>query len=258
MLIDTHAHISHGRLRQQAEAVVARAQQAGVGAVICAAGDLHESKTALGLARQLSGVFSTAGTHPHEAKDAPEGYLDSLENLLAQPECVALGEIGLDYHYDFSPREDQRRVFTEQLALDTRLGTPIVIHTREAFDDTMTILTQSGADGRCVVFHSFTGGPAEARRVLDFGATLSFSGIATFKTADEIRQAVLLTPADRILVETDSPYLSPEPMRKMKTNEPANVVHVARRLADLRGVPFDDFAEQTTQNALRLFSKLVL
>ncbi|MBN1942590.1 MAG: TatD family hydrolase [Phycisphaerae bacterium] len=258
MLIDAHAHLSHGKLFQQADAAVARAQAAGVGAILCAAGDVREAKTALGLARRIPCVFCTAGVHPHEAKHASEGFLSRIEDLLKQPECLALGEIGLDYHYDFSPRDVQRRVFAEQLALAARLDCPVVIHTREAFDDTMILLAESGVDGGRVVFHSFTGGPDEAGRVLNFGATLSFSGIATFKNAADIHRAVLLTPDDRILVETDCPYLSPEPVRNMKINEPANVVHVARRLAELRGCDFETFARQTTQNALGLFEGLTV
>ena len=258
MLIDTHAHLSHGKLRQQADAVVARARDAGVGAILCAAGDLAEAETALGLTRRLPGLFCTAGVHPHEAKAAANEYLSRIEELLAQPECLAAGEIGLDYHYDFSPRDVQRRVFAEQLAVAARLDVPVVVHTREAFDDTTAILADSGVDGSRVVFHSFTGGPEEAKRALDFGATLSFSGIATFKTADDIRRSALLAPADRILVETDCPYLSPEPVRKMTVNEPANVVHVARRLAELRSCDFDAFADQTTQNALRFFPGLTV
>ncbi|MBN1554322.1 MAG: TatD family hydrolase [Phycisphaerae bacterium] len=258
MLIDTHAHLSHGKLRQQADEVVARAKEAGVGAILCAAGDLAEAKTALGLARRINGVFCTAGVHPHVAKDVADDYLTQLEELLAKPECLAMGEIGLDYHYDFSPRDAQRRVFAEQLALTKRLGCGVVIHTREAFDDTMEILTTCGVDGTKVVFHSFTGGPADAKRALDFGATLSFSGIATFRSADDIRESALLAPADRILVETDCPYLSPEPVRKQPVNEPANVVHVARHLAELRGCDFKEFAKQTTQNAQRLFPGLVI
>lgn len=258
MLIDTHAHLSHGKLRQQAGEVVARAREAGVGAILCAAGDLAEAKTALGLSRRLDGVFCTAGVHPHAAKDVSCQYLQQLEELLARPECPAMGEIGLDYHYDFSPRDAQRRVFAEQLTLAKRLGCPIVLHTREAFDDTMDLLSEGGVDGSRVVFHSFTGGPTEAKRTLDFGATLSFSGIATFRNAGEIRESALLAPVDRILVETDCPYLSPEPVRKMAVNEPVNVVHVARRLAELRGCVFKTFAEQTTQNALRLFPGLTV
>ena len=252
-LIDTHCHLADGKLMQDAAAVLQRAGDSGVAGVICAAGDLREAEKAVQLARRFENVFCMAGVHPHEAKSAPPTYIEQIEQLLAEKKCVALGEIGLDYHYDFSPRDVQRRVFAEQLALTGRVAGPVVIHTREAFKDTMSILSESGVEGSRVIFHSFTGGPAEAREVLDFGATLSFSGIATFSKSDPIRAAAVLAPDDRILIETDSPYLSPEPVRKMKINEPANVVHVARSLAELRRVDPETFAAQTTANAVRIF-----
>ena len=264
-LIDTHCHLADRKLMQDAAAVLNRAGDAGVAGVICAAGDLREAEKAVQLARRFENVFCMAGVHPHEAKSAPPTYIQQIEQLLAETKCVALGEIGLDYHYDFSPRDVQRRVFAEQLALTGRVAVPVVIHTREAFKDTMSILSESGVEGSRVIFHSFTGGPIEAREVLDFGATLSFSGIATFKRTDDIRgaavlapddrirAAAVLAPDDRILIETDSPYLSPEPVRKMKINEPANVAHVARSLAELRRVDPETFAAQTTANAIRVF-----
>ena len=253
-LIDTHCHLAHGRLRQQVEAVLERARSAGVRRVICAAADALECRAAAGLAERYDHVYCTAGIHPHEAASVDSEALRLVEQLAGRSDNVAVGEIGLDYHYDFSPRPDQHRVFAEQLQLALRLGKPIVIHTREALEDTLSILAESGVDGRRVAFHSFTEGPAAARRVLDFGATIGFSGIMTFKKADDLRQAAALAPDDRILVETDSPYLSPEPVRKMKTNEPANVAHVAACLAGVRGTSLQAVAELTTANAVRLFA----
>jgi TatD DNase family protein len=252
-LIDTHCHLTHGRLRGQLEAVLDRARQAGVRRAICAAGDLAESRAAAAAARSHEGVFCLAGVHPHDAKDAPEGYLDDLESLAAGPRCVAVGEIGLDYHYDHSPRRDQRRVFAEQLALARRLGARIVVHTREAFADTLAILRESGADGSAVVFHSFTEGPEAAGQVLDLGAAISFSGIVTFRSARAVQAAARAVPDDRLLVETDAPFLSPQPVRNVRTNEPAHVAHVAAFLAALRGEDADALAERTTRNAERVF-----
>jgi len=234
--------------------VLDRARAAGVAAVVCAGADLHESKLALTLARQFEQVYFTAGVHPHDAKDAEEGYLDRIAELAAEARNVAVGEIGLDYHYDYSPRDVQRRVFAEQLELARTLDKPVVVHTREAFADTMRILKDSGIDGGRVVFHSFTEGPDRGREVLDFGAMISFSGIVTFAKSDLLRQTASLVPDDRILVETDAPFLSPEPVRKMKTNEPANVAHVAACLARLRGLDPDAFARLTTANAARFFT----
>ena len=255
-LIDTHAHLAHGRVYQQVDAVLNRAGKAGVIATICAVGNLAESKTALNLSREYESknVFWMTGIHPHEAKDAPPETVRILEELYAKERCVGIGEIGLDYHYDFSPHEQQREVFIRQLELGKRLGATIVVHTREAFDETMEILRESGIDGSKVIFHSFTGGPDEVHRILDFGAAVSFSGIVTFKNASDIQQAALLVPNDRILIETDSPYLSPEPVRNTRPNEPANVAHIATFLAKIRNVSPEDFGRQTTDNAIRLFS----
>jgi len=252
-LIDSHCHLAHGRLRQQAGQVLVRARDASVQAVICAATDLHSSRTALSLARRHENVFCTAGIHPHEAKDAGENYTARIERLACDGRCVAIGEAGLDYHYDFSPRSCQQRVFAEQLAVAARIGRPVVVHTREAFDDTLAMVRESDTDGSRILLHSFSGDPDEARRALDIGAMIGFSGIVTFKKSQELRRAAAIVPDDRIVVETDAPYLSPEPVRKMRTNEPANVVHIARRLAQVRNIPPEAFAGQTTANAVRFF-----
>ncbi|KPK50051.1 MAG: hypothetical protein AMK72_03085 [Planctomycetes bacterium SM23_25] len=251
--VDTHCHLTDDRLRNQVAAVLARARGAGVMAVVTAASDPPDAAAAAALARQYGCVYFTAGVHPHQAKQAGEGYLDRIEELAAADENVAIGEIGLDYHYDFSPRDVQRRVFAEQLELAKRLGKPVVIHTREAFEDTLAILREAAPPGEKIVFHSYTGDAAGVRRVLDLGAYVGFSGIATFNKSDSIRRAAAVVGDDRILVETDAPYLSPEQLRKMRTNEPANVVHVAECLAAVRRTTLKDFGELTTTNAVRLF-----
>lgn len=252
-LIDTHCHLCHGRLRQQLADVLERARQGGVRTIVCAAAEVGESQAAARLAETHDHIYCLAGVHPHVAKDAAgTDYLAEIERLARGPKCLAIGEIGLDYHYDFSPREQQRQVFAEQLALAGRLGARVVIHTREAFDDTLAVLADGPVPGERVIFHSFTHGPEEVERVLATGAAVSFGGIVTFARADDNRQAARLVPADRILVETDAPFLSPEPVRKQKTNEPANVVHTARFLAELRGEALEDFARQATANARRL------
>ena len=253
-LIDTHCHLTDKRLGPELDNVLARADEAGVVAVICATARIIDSVIATEIARQFTQVYCTAGVHPHDAKNAGEDYLERLEELAAHSKNVAVGEIGLDYHYDFSPRDVQRRVFAEQLALADRLGKPVAVHTREAFEETLSVISESGIAGEQILFHSFTGGPAEARRVLDIGAFISYSGIATFKNADAIRAGAALAGDDRIIIETDAPYLSPEPVRKMKINEPANVVHVAECLAIVRRTTPKTLAEQTTANAIRFFA----
>ena len=195
-----------------------------------------------------------AGVHPHGAQDAGADFLAGVERITRDPKCVAIGEIGLDYHYDYSPRPVQQRVFAEQLDLARTLAARIVIHTREAFDDTLAVLTDSGVAGENVVFHSCTEASENVRRVLDLGAMVSFSGIVTFKKTDSLRQAAAIVPDDRLLIETDAPFLSPEPVRRMKTNEPAHVAHVAACLAAVRNTTPDHLADQTTANARRFFS----
>jgi TatD DNase family protein len=255
ILIDTHCHLTHERLAARADLVVAEARAAGVALCITAASDVEDSRRAAALASRLEGVYASAGVHPHEAKDAPGDYLEQLEQIAhsAGKKCVAVGEMGLDYHYDFSPRDRQRQVFEEQLDLAARLGLPVIVHCREAAEDTLAILARA-AGKLAGVIHSFTGDSVEVRRFLEQGWHIGFAGIITFKNAQANREAARLVPADRVLVETDAPYLSPEPVRKIFPNVPAHIVHTARLLAELRGVALEALAEQTTANARRLFN----
>lgn len=252
-LVDTHCHLTHGRLRAILAQVLESARSAGVRAMISCASDAADSAAAAAIAGQHDEVCFTAGIHPHAAKDASADGLSRIESLAGQAKCVAIGEIGLDYHYDFSPRDLQRQWLARQLELAIRLDKPVVIHTREAFDDTLAVLKESGIDGRRVVFHSFTEPADLARRALEMGAMISFSGIVTFKGSGLLQDSALIVPDDRLLVETDSPYLSPEPVRKIKTNQPAHVAHVANCLARIRGRSPDEIARVTTANAERFF-----
>jgi len=201
-------------------------------------------------ARQIAdghdGVHATVGLHPHEARHGVSTIVD-----LIGPETVAIGECGLDYYYDHSPRDAQHTAFAAQIRLAHQRRLPLIIHTRDAWDDTFDILRAEGTPER-TIFHCFTGGPDEARRCLDLGATLSFSGIVTFKGAPEVQAAALACPLDRMLIETDSPYLAPMPHRG-KPNRPAWVPHVGRFIADLRGVDADVIADATSTNAAVLF-----
>jgi TatD DNase family protein len=198
------------------------------------------------VANAHDGVWATVGLHPH---DAIQG-VDTIVPLLDRPKVVAVGECGLDYHYDHSPRDVQRAAFAAQVALANERDLALVIHTREAWDDTFAVLAAEGMPER-TVFHCFTGGPDEARRCLDIGASLSFSGIITFKRADDLRAAAALCPIDRLLVETDSPYLTPEPHRG-RTNTPALVAVVGAAVAEVRGVPVQDMETSTSANAAAL------
>ena len=209
--------------------------------------DVEDSQAAIAVARGHAGVWATAGVHPHEAA----GGMDGVEELLADPHVVAVGECGLDYHYDHSPRPAQRDVFAAQVVLAHRFDLALVIHTREAWDDTFAVLAAEGVPAR-TVFHCFTGGEDEARRALDLGASLSFSGIVTFKSADDVRAAAALCPLERLLVETDSPYLAPVPHRG-EDNRPALVPLVGAAVAGVRGEGIDAVAAATWRNAANFY-----
>ena len=224
------------------------AQGAGVDRLITVGTDRARSADAVAAAARHPGlVWATVGLHPHDAKDGLAGLAD----LLGEPGVVAVGESGLDYHYDHSPRDVQRRAFADQVGLAHEHDLDLVIHTREAWDDTFAVLDAEGVPER-TVFHCFTGGPDEARRALDAGAHLSFSGIVTFKTAGDIREAAALTPLERILVETDAPYLTPVPHRGTP-NGPAFVALVGAAVAAAKGVPVEEIEAATWANTAALF-----
>jgi TatD DNase family protein len=248
--VDTHCHIDDERIPGGTAAAVSAAREAGVRRMITVGTDAVRSAAAIGVARSHHGVFATVGLHPH---DAVEG-LDAVEALLAsslagedRDRIVAIGECGLDYHYDHSPRDVQREVFARQVALARRTGLPLVVHTREAWDDTFDILRAEGTPER-TVFHCFTGGRAEAERCVELGAFVSFSGIVTFKGSLDVQEAAAWCPEGHLLVETDSPYLAPVPHRG-RPNQPAYVPLVGAVVASLRNVAVADVAAVTTDTA---------
>jgi TatD DNase family protein len=227
---------------------VRAAVDAGVTTLVSVGCDRPTSLAAIAAADAHGAVLATVGLHPHDAVNG----VDTIVDLLDTPGIVAVGECGLDYYYDHSPREVQQRVFAEQIQWANDRDLPLVIHTRDAWDHTFEVLAATGVPDR-TIFHCFTGGPDEARRALDIGAMVSFSGIVTFKSAAEVQAAATLCPLDRMLVETDSPYLAPVPHRG-RPNRPAWVPHVGQYLADLRNVPVGDIASATTANARRVFA----
>jgi TatD DNase family protein len=249
-LVDSHCHLDDKQFAEDRDAVIERAIAAGVQRLMAiGTGDGPPGiDVAVRLAEQYPCLYATVGVHPHDASKAVPDTFDHLRDLLTHPKVLALGEIGLDYHYDFSPRDTQRSVFIRQLELATK---PIVIHTREAWADTIEILRAHYSGGG--VFHCFTGGPAEARQALDLGFHLSFGGVLTFPKAEPVREAARLAPLDRILVETDAPYLAPVPYRG-KRNEPAFMVETVRKLAELRGITVDEAAAATTNNFEKLMN----
>lgn len=253
-LIDTHAHLTAGELHKGLEAVLARAAAAGVGHVITVASDARDAARCVDIAREHPNVSATAGIHPHEAAKVLDGDFARLAELLGDPQVVACGEIGLDYHYDFADHQTQQRVFGRQLELAGGLDLPLVIHCREAFDDCIGLLETHGFRGRMVIFHCFTSGAAEAEELADRGWRISFTGIVTFKNSTALQAIARGYPADKLMLETDCPYLSPVPVRHVRPNEPGHLRHTAEFLADLRGVSLDELAAQTSANARRFFN----
>jgi TatD DNase family protein len=251
-LVDSHCHLDDEQFAQDRDAAIERARAAGVKRMMAigTGGGPADLEVAIRLTAQYPFIYATVGVHPHDAAKATPETFACMAELASQPKVLAIGEIGLDYHYDFSPRDVQRSVFVAQLDLAARARKPIVIHTREAWDDTLAVIRESGLPNGGIM-HCFTGGPKEAEQALELGFHLSFGGILTFPKADNVRQAAAMTPKDRLLVETDAPYLAPVPHRG-KRNEPGFMVETARRLAEVRGVTPEDIASATTRNFDRL------
>ena len=250
-LVDSHVHLDHEQFRQDLDALIGRAHEQGIHRMLTiGTGDgPPKLDCAIELAARHEGVWATVGVHPHEASKADAGTFDDLRLLLRERSVVALGEIGLDYHYDFSPREVQREVFVEQLRLARDAAKPVIIHTREAWPDTVDILRREWHGPG--IMHCFTGDVQQAREALDLGFHLSFGGVVTFNKAEEVRQAAAIVPDDRLLVETDAPYLAPAPYRG-KRNEPAFMVESVLKLALVRATDADHIADITTANFERL------
>ncbi len=257
-MIDSHCHLADEVFADDLEAVVGRAKEAGLERVltILAAGDGKEAAQGARLASLWPDVRFSIGVHPHSAGDfagAPdEAAVRVRQQIAATPAARAVGEIGLDYHYDFAPQEAQQRVFRAQVSLACELGLPVVIHTREADEDTLRILREQGGGRLRGVLHCFTGGPALARAGLDLGLYISMSGIITFPKSAELRETVRAVPLDRALIETDSPFLAPPPHRGTR-NEPAYVARVAETLAGLHGIDAEEVRRRTAANFHALF-----
>jgi len=255
-LIDSHCHLTFDELLDDLDGVLERSRANGIGAWITIGTNQSQSREAVALAQRIDGIHATVGLHPHDAKEWSAELSTELEQWVQLQKVVALGEMGLDFYYDFSPRAQQIRAFTEQLALAARLNMPVVVHTRDAFDETLAILEDFDGQLNHVVLHCFTGTAKQARAGLDRGYFISFSGVVTFKNAQSVREAALCVPMDRLMIETDCPYLSPAPMRKQKVNEPALLIHTAQFLSQLKQVHLEDLARQTSLNTQRFYDLL--
>jgi TatD DNase family protein len=253
-LIDTHCHLTFDQLVGDIEGVLARSRAAGVTSWITVGTDIEQNQKAIELTKKFDNLYATAGIHPHDAKDVTAETIKELKNHAQNEKIVAIGETGLDFHYNFSKPAQQQRLFVQHLEIAAELNLPVVIHCRQAFDETIAVLEARDYCVRKVVFHCFSGTAQQARVILDHGFHISFTGVVTFKNAKETQQAASVVPLDRLMVETDCPYMSPEPMRKQKINEPALMIHTAEYLAKLKQTEPAEFAKAVTSTTRAFFN----
>lgn len=252
MFFDAHAHLDDEAFDQDRDQVLQNIKKTQIH-VINAGSNIPSSRMAVDLAQNHDFIYACVGIHPHDAKDAPENYLHELEEMAQDPKVVAIGEIGLDYYYEFSDKPAQKKVFLEQLELAKSLDLPVVVHDREAHQDTLDIIKKSGI--KKGLMHCYSGSLELAQEFMKLGFYFSFGGVITFKNAKRPKQTASKIPLDKILLETDCPYLSPEPYRG-KRNDPTRIPIIAQTLADLRGIPLEEVQQITTQNIRELFEKV--
>lgn len=249
-MIDTHCHLEMTQFDEDRTAVIERARSAGIECMITISSDLAGCEGAVALAEQYEFIYASAGMHPHDAKDLSDAAFQKIKELSRSKKVVAIGEMGLDYYYDHSPRDVQQKVFAQQLAFAQERNLPVIVHSRDAQEDTLRILKESGV--RKGVMHCFSGDPEMARQVIELGFHISLAGPVTFRNAASLKEVAKMVPDDLLLIETDAPYLAPMPLRG-KRNEPAFLVHTAQHVAELRGITLEDIDRMTTLNAKRLF-----
>jgi TatD DNase family protein len=254
MLFDTHTHLDQDDFDDIRDAVVQRAREAGVESLVAVGTTAAASRKCVELAAKYSGVYAAVGIQPNYVAESQPGDWDQIERLAEAPGVVAIGETGLDRHWDFTPFNLQQDYFDRHMQLAAERGLPFIVHMRDCDDDIMAALREAGRHGPLAgVMHSFTGGADMAAECVDLGLYISFAGMITYKKSQELRDVAAKVPAERLLIETDSPYLSPEPVRGKRPNEPAHLRHTAEAVALLRGVSFEELAALTTANARRLF-----
>lgn len=253
MLIDTHAHIFYENFKDDLDEVIQRAKDNGVEKIIVPATDLKTCTEVISLAEKYEIIYGTAGVHPHETKDWDKANINQLEKFAQHEKIIGIGEIGLDYYYDFSPKEKQKEAFTDQLNLAVKLGLPAVIHNRDSDDDMLEVIDSYKGSGLKAQFHCFNASSDHAAKYIEMGHYISFTGNITFKKADSLRNVLMQIPLDRIMVETDSPFITPVPFRG-KRNEPAYVKYVAEKTAEIHGITFEEAARISSENACRFFN----
>lgn len=252
MLFDTHVHVNARQFMEDRDEVIVRAFEAGVSRMVVVGFDKETIPLAIEIAEEYESIYAAVGWHPVDAIDFKDEYLEWLKELSSHPKVVALGEMGLDYHWDTSPKETQKIVFKKQIQLAKEVQMPIIIHNREATADILTILKEEEAKTVGGIMHCYSGTVQEIETCLDMNFYISLGGPVTFKNAKEVKEVAKAVPLDRLLIETDAPYLSPHPYRG-KRNEPANVTLVARHIAELKDISYEEVCKITTANALKLF-----
>jgi len=253
-LIDTHCHLGFEPLVDDIEGVIERSIAAGVVGWVTIGTDPQQNVKAVELANRCDNMYAAVGIHPHFAKDITSQTMEQLKELSQNEKVVAIGETGFDFHYNHSPKFEQERAFVGQLKIARESNLPVIVHSREAFYDTMSILDQHGEGVKKIVFHCFSGTPKQAETVLKKGHYISFTGVVTFKNAQKTQEVARIIPLERLMLETDCPYMSPEPMRKQKINEPALMIHTAKFIADLKNMDIEDFAAAVTETSTRFFN----
>lgn len=252
MLIDSHAHLDDERFDLDREYIIENLQKNGIELVVNIGADIHSSKASVELAEKYKNIYAVVGVHPHEVKDMNENSLAEIEKLAKNKKVLAIGEIGLDYHYDNSPRDIQRKRFREQINLAKKLNLPIVVHSREADADILQILKEESQELRAII-HCFSSDRAQLKEYLELGFYIAIGGPVTFKKTDELKEVVKVVPLDKLLLETDAPYLAPTPYRG-KRNEPMFVKETAKLIAELRGITLEDLTLQTNKNTKKIFN----
>ena len=252
-LFDTHAHLTFEPLEQDVEALLQRSREAGVKGWITVGTDTEQNNKVAQLIEKFDNLYGTVGIHPHYAGDATDDDISQIKQLAKNKKIVAIGETGLDFHYNFSKQQAQENLFRAQLQIASELDMPLIVHSRDAFERTIEILDEFTPKIKNIVLHCFSGTTEQTRIALDRGYYISFTGVVTFKNAEQARLAAKMVPLDRLMLETDCPYMSPEPLRKQKINEPALMVHTAAKLAQIKELNLEDFTEAVKKSTEKFF-----